>query len=305
MSTRTQNTKTAILGQFSGSQLKPELWTVVFWCGSLIASLSLLVHRLLTESSFPLLAGCLIALAMTVVTVTVELIGETLNTGTRPPVRFVRACTVLLPCGVVAMAFARMHAISDVFLLAQFVTGVGVLASRSRTSPAMLTARQPASALEPAIQNHGRPITAKSPATKPIEIGLLDTEPLTFDIETAQAAIASLLEDDIRQSPVSARLEAHDTTQQYRRSRLLREDELIEGEVRVRFGSDDRRQIVHLPFVPHLAHIPELECETSSRDARARVTDRRRYGARIEVTRPTSGSMEEVTLEFRVRSQNH
>ena len=384
MSTSVQHAKTLILRQFHGSQLKHELWTVVSWCCCLVAAASLLIHRSMdSASTFPLTAGCLIAFVMTAVTVTLDSIGGPLILGSQRTQygrlnRFGRAFTILLPSGLVALAFAGTHSISDVFLFVQFAAGNALLAnvrepvttfnipattpritvslldslpvaadpmapslternsaeflemdsgsSQATTSPAQATL-DPLSAdqshVSHAEDSLRTALHAEStvPELSPVadlkhsenlrhsdrlEYRELDHQPTTIETEfaglpsrTRNTAIEELtppagsIDDDVDTN----------TVQTFRRVRFANEDELIEGLVRVEFASGERRKIVHLPFVPHLAHIPELHCDIPANEARARATDRKRYGARIEVTRATATISQDVTLRFTVRSQ--
>lgn len=63
--------------------------------------------------------------------------------------------------------------------------------------------------------------------------------------------------------------------------------ETVVGFFRCLLETGMQRYILHVPFTPPLANIPEVESMITERsDVRARVTDRQKFGTRIEVILP-------------------
>ncbi len=63
--------------------------------------------------------------------------------------------------------------------------------------------------------------------------------------------------------------------------------ENIVGYFRCPFEAGQQRHILHVPFTPSLNSTPSIEAlVTEASDVRIRVTDRQKYGARIEVILP-------------------
>ena len=82
--------------------------------------------------------------------------------------------------------------------------------------------------------------------------------------------------------------------------------ETIAGYFRCPFKADQERSILHVPIVPALTEIPEVEAlvmeddAASAGNARIRITDRQKFGLRLEVIRsggklPATDLMVEVT----------
>ena len=60
--------------------------------------------------------------------------------------------------------------------------------------------------------------------------------------------------------------------------------EIIVGYFRLEFSAGQKRQILHVPFVPSLRTIPNIEAHaTDHQDVRIRITDTQRFGIRAEV----------------------
>lgn len=60
--------------------------------------------------------------------------------------------------------------------------------------------------------------------------------------------------------------------------------ETITGYFRVTFELGQQRQVLHVPFVPSLKVVPQVESRvTDQADARVRITDRQKFGVRAEI----------------------
>jgi hypothetical protein len=73
--------------------------------------------------------------------------------------------------------------------------------------------------------------------------------------------------------------------------------ETVVGYFRCAFRPGQQRYILHLPFTPLLPGVPTIEAlATEQSDIRTRVTDRQKYGARIEVILPAPSLIEQSVL---------
>lgn len=72
----------------------------------------------------------------------------------------------------------------------------------------------------------------------------------------------------------------------------------IEAVIRARFAEGAKLVVVHLPFVPPLVSVPQIECEPldSGCDVEIQTEATFRHGARLSVTRPTAGPAESVPI---------
>ena len=72
----------------------------------------------------------------------------------------------------------------------------------------------------------------------------------------------------------------------------------IEAVVLARFAEGAKLAVVHLPFVPPLPSVPQIECEPleSGCDVTIKTEAAYRHGARLSVTRPTAGPEESVPI---------
>ena len=72
----------------------------------------------------------------------------------------------------------------------------------------------------------------------------------------------------------------------------------IEAVILARFDEGSKLAVVHLPFVPPLPSVPQLECEPleSGCEVEIKLEAAYRHGARLSVTRPTAGSAESVPI---------
>ena len=72
----------------------------------------------------------------------------------------------------------------------------------------------------------------------------------------------------------------------------------IEAVMLARFAEGSKLAVVHLPFVPPLPSVPQIECEPleSGCDVTIKTEAAYRHGARLSVTRPTAGPAESVPI---------
>ena len=72
----------------------------------------------------------------------------------------------------------------------------------------------------------------------------------------------------------------------------------IEAVILARFAEGSKRAVVHLPFVPPLPSVPQIECEPldSGCEVEIKTEAAFRHGARLSVTRPSAGSSESVSI---------
>jgi hypothetical protein len=75
-------------------------------------------------------------------------------------------------------------------------------------------------------------------------------------------------------------------------------DVSIEAVIQARFEEGSKRAVVHLPFVPPLPSVPQIECEPldSGCEVEIQTEAAYRHGARLSVTRPTAGPAESVPI---------
>ncbi len=76
----------------------------------------------------------------------------------------------------------------------------------------------------------------------------------------------------------------------------------IEAVVLARFAEGSKLAVVHLPFVPPLPSVPQIECEPleSGCDVTIKTEAAYRHGARLSVTRVSAGSAESVPIGVEV-----
>ena len=72
----------------------------------------------------------------------------------------------------------------------------------------------------------------------------------------------------------------------------------IEAVILARFAEGSKLAVVHLPFVPPLPSVPQIECEPldSGCEVEIKTEAAFRHGARLSVTRPSAGSSESVPI---------
>jgi hypothetical protein len=75
-------------------------------------------------------------------------------------------------------------------------------------------------------------------------------------------------------------------------------DVSIEAVIQARFDEGSKRAVVHVPFVPPLPSVPQIECEPldSGCEVEIQTEAAYRHGARLSVTRPTAGLAESVPI---------
>ncbi len=76
----------------------------------------------------------------------------------------------------------------------------------------------------------------------------------------------------------------------------------IEAVILARFAEGSKLAVVHLPFVPPLPSVPQIECEPleSGCDVTIKTEAAYRHGARLSVTRVSAGSAESVPIGVEV-----
>ena len=72
----------------------------------------------------------------------------------------------------------------------------------------------------------------------------------------------------------------------------------IEAVIQARLAEGSKLAVVHLPFVPPLPSVPQIECEPldSGCDVEIQTEAVYRHGARLSVTRPTAGPAKSVPI---------
>ncbi len=72
----------------------------------------------------------------------------------------------------------------------------------------------------------------------------------------------------------------------------------IEAVILARFDEGSKLAVVHLPFVPPLPSLPQIECEPldSGCEVTIKTEAAYRHGARLSVTRPSAGAAESVPI---------
>lgn len=71
----------------------------------------------------------------------------------------------------------------------------------------------------------------------------------------------------------------------------------IVGYFRISFESGQQRQVLHVPFVPPLKIVPQVEADACNlQDVRVRVTDCQKFGIRVEVVLPQPADSEKKLL---------
>ena len=72
----------------------------------------------------------------------------------------------------------------------------------------------------------------------------------------------------------------------------------IEAVILARFEEGSKLAVVHLPFVPPLLTVPQIECEPldSGSEVTIKTEAAYRHGARLSITRPSAGSAESVPI---------
>ncbi len=72
----------------------------------------------------------------------------------------------------------------------------------------------------------------------------------------------------------------------------------IEAVVLARFAEGTKLAVVHLPFIPPLATVPQIECEPldSGCEVTIKTEAAYRHGARLSVTRQSAGPAESVPI---------
>ncbi|MDE0935046.1 MAG: hypothetical protein OSA89_03960 [Mariniblastus sp.] len=75
--------------------------------------------------------------------------------------------------------------------------------------------------------------------------------------------------------------------------------ETVVGYFRIDFEPNSQRHILHIPFSPPFKTIPQVETNTlGEQEARIRITDRQKFGLRMEVILPqTADSSQHMIIE--------
>ena len=128
-----------------------------------------------------------------------------------------------------------------------------------------------------------------------------NTSESTLDSQ-ACATIQSLLEErlvdgafDDSQAEGSI-LDSPDLVTQMTRTRNG-EQETIVAYHRLTFKTEQKRQVLHIPFVPPLKYLPQVEAHAmDAGDVRIRITDTQKFGIRAEVILAKSPTSTETRL---------
>lgn len=294
---------TGILSQSSNAHSVPgdrhyKRWTIGLWTGCLVASVSVFAERWAFEASanVPTLVGCAVSLTVTMLAVFVGMIVNFHDHDTPQRARNWRALVILLPSGFVAASFSGSSGLCDTFLLTQFVTGAITLIAFSAEHAGRLP-ESPMSShttlrifVEPRSAKP-KPISEMQSLREPTELQNNAAEVVRIQQEAGIAATTSVSQ---REQLTNC---SDNEVLQIRRVQTAAEDRL-EGQIRVDFAPGQQRQTVHVPFTPHFARLPTIDCEVSQTSVRSQVADARRYGARFELKRRHAERAEVVVLDM-------
>lgn len=261
-----------------------QILATVIWASLILVAAVLLSRRYaggFSSQQGSVVAACLAGTAAMLLSLAAHLIyyaGR--NSQKQPTAHFLTGVATLLPPSAIALTVfpfgsnAGIAYLAGLFLLA--ATALVLTAEHALWSTGIADRRT--------TRRHMLTSPDGTPATGSTE------QPLTSPRHRVSSApLPSSPEQASAQQPGQTETTAFDDqppSQWMTRTTTPDGSERIAGSVHVHFAAGQRQAAIHLPFVPPLADVPQVDCQVLDDDsARLRVTDARPYGARIEVKR--------------------
>lgn len=159
--------------------------------------------------------------------------------------------------------------------------------------------------LASALRQHERLVSTVSPRIETLALSPQPTPPPQTEsprkeiIEPVVASPTAQQQEDIaREAPVQPVVLIDEPIAESWTRREHDGEVSIEAVVHARFAAGARQTTVHLPFIPPLPALPTIETEPldSGSEIDTKIESAYRHGARLSITRSTTGPAEEVPL---------
>ena len=177
---------------------------------------------------------------------------------------------------------------------------VGSMAYRAKTV-AFCSAKERSSEAQTETNDEASLTPAPPPTIKltPSAESIEGERELTESIQPLDSSQASLPQGTCLTSPDAGLTEPAESPATESWSRRDSDGEVaIEAVVLARFAEGSKLAVVHLPFMPSLPQVPQIECEPLDSGCEVTITTEAayRHGAKLSVTRRTAGPAESVPI---------